>query len=54
MDEKNKECKEAGIPTVVWLTPILPFISDTAGNIKNLLDACVDAGDVYKRQPWNR
>lgn len=38
------KCKEAGIPTVVWLTPILPFINDTADNIKNLLDACVDAG----------
>ena len=38
------KCKEAGIPTVVWHTPILPFINDTADNIKNLLDACVDAG----------
>lgn len=28
------KCKEAGIPTVVWLTPILPFINDTADNIK--------------------
>ena len=25
--------KEAGIPTVVWLTPILPFINDTEENI---------------------
>lgn len=41
---KRQKCKEAGIPTVVWLTPILPFINDTADNIKNLLDACVDAG----------
>ena len=26
--------KERGIPTVVWLTPILPFINDTKENIK--------------------
>ena len=35
--------KENGIPTVVWLTPILPFINDTKENIKGLLDYCVQA-----------
>ena len=36
--------QEAGIPTVVWMTPILPFINDTEENIQSLLDACRDAG----------
>ena len=36
--------KEAGIPTVVWLTPILPFINDTEENLLGLLDYCVRAG----------
>ena len=40
------ECKKRGIPTVVWLTPILPFINDTEENINGLLDYCVAAG-VY-------
>ncbi|MDO5558601.1 MAG: radical SAM protein [Oscillospiraceae bacterium] len=38
--------KEAGIPTVVWISPILPFINDTPGNINGLLDYCIKAG-VY-------
>ena len=38
--------KEEGIPTVVWMTPILPFINDTKDNIQHLLDACKQA-DVY-------
>ena len=36
--------KEAGIPTVVWLTPILPFINDTEENIREILEYCVEAG----------
>ena len=36
--------KEAGIPTVVWLSPILPFLNDTAENINRLLDCCEQAG----------
>jgi DNA repair photolyase len=35
---------ERGIPTVVWLTPILPFINDTGENIGALLRECADAG----------
>ena len=39
------ECmKEAGIPTVVRLTPVLPLINDTKENIRTLLEACVGAG----------
>lgn len=33
-----------GIPTVVWLSPILPFINDTEENVRAILDACVGAG----------
>lgn len=36
--------KEAGIPTVVWLSPILPFINDTEDNINGILDYCIEAG----------
>lgn len=35
--------KEAGIPSVVWLSPILPFINDTEDNIRGILDYCVKA-----------
>ena len=33
-----------GIPTVVWLTPILPFINDTEENLRGILDYCIQAG----------
>ncbi len=36
--------RDAGIPTVVWLDPILPFINDTQENIRGLLDSCIRAG----------
>ena len=35
--------KEEGIPTVVWLCPILPYINDTEENITSILDMCIDA-----------
>jgi len=35
--------RDAGIPTVVWLSPTLPFINDTAENLRGLLDYCVRA-----------
>lgn len=34
---------DAGIPTVVWMTPILPFINDTNENISGILDLCIKA-----------
>lgn len=33
-----------GIPTVVWLTPILPYINDTEDNIRRILDDCIRTG----------
>ena len=38
--------KEEGIPTIVWMTPILPFINDTKENIQHLLEECQKA-EVY-------
>lgn len=35
--------REHQIPTVVWLSPILPFINDTRENIEGILDYCIDA-----------
>lgn len=33
--------RENGIPTVVWLSPVLPFINDTPENIRGILDYCI-------------
>lgn len=32
--------RDEGIPTIVWMTPILPFINDSEENIRGLLNAC--------------
>ena len=39
-----RQFRDAGIPMVVWLCPILPFINDTEENIRGILDYCIDAG----------
>ncbi len=41
--EVLKIMRDNGIPTVVWLSPILPFINDTEENIRGLLDYCIEA-----------
>ena len=38
--EALKILRDEGIPTVVWLTPILPFITDTEENIIGILNYC--------------
>ena len=38
------QLRDAGIPTVVWLCPVLPFLTDTEENIRGILDFCIDAG----------
>jgi len=38
-----EEMRDAGIPAVVWLCPILPFINDTEENLRGLLGYCVKA-----------
>lgn len=35
--------RDAGIPAVVWLSPILPFINDTEENLHGILDYCIRA-----------
>ena len=39
-----KRFRDAGIPTVVWLCPILPFLNDTPENIRGIVDYCIEAG----------
>ena len=41
--EVLKVMRDNGIPTVVWLSPILPFINDTEENIRGILKYCVEA-----------
>ena len=42
--EVLKEFQRAGIPTVVWLCPILPWLNDTEENIRSIVTSCADAG----------
>ncbi len=42
--EVLERMRERGIPTVVWLTPILPFINDTPENITAILRECIRTG----------
>lgn len=42
--ETLKKLHDSGIPTVVWLCPILPFINDTSENIRTILEMCADVG----------
>ena len=44
--ETLKILRDNGIPTIVWLSPILPFINDTRENIEGIIDYCAQAG-VY-------
>ena len=40
--EVLKKLNDADIPTVVWLTPFLPYINDSEENINELLDYCIE------------
>lgn len=42
--EVLEEMKMRGIPTVVWLSPILPYINDTEENIRAIMEECVRVG----------
>jgi len=39
-----KEMQKRGIPTIVWLCPILPYINDTEENVRKIVEYCADAG----------
>ncbi len=41
--EALKIFRDNGIPTVVWLCPVLPFINDTEENIRGILSYCIEA-----------
>ena len=37
-----RKLKEEGIPTIVWLCPILPYITDNPENINQIIDYCIE------------
>ena len=39
--EVLEEMRKRGIPAIVWITPVLPFINDTEENITSILNECV-------------
>ncbi len=41
--EVLKTLRDVGIPTVVWLCPILPYINDTEDNINSIIDYCIES-----------
>ena len=41
--EALKTLRDNGIPTVVWLCPILPYINDTPEHIASILQMCIEA-----------
>lgn len=41
--EVLNQMRDNGIPTVVWLDPILPFINDTEENLRGILAYCIEA-----------
>ncbi len=38
------EMHKANIPTIVWFSPLLPFINDTEENVRGILAYCKEAG----------
>ncbi len=42
--EVLEKMRERNIPTMVWLSPILPFLNDTEENIRAILKECVRVG----------
>jgi DNA repair photolyase len=41
--EVLKTMRDHGIQTIVWLSPLLPFINDTEENIRGILQYCIEA-----------
>ena len=37
------QLRDLKIPTVVWLSPILPYINDTRENLQGILNYCIEA-----------
>lgn len=38
-----KTLRDNSIPTVVWLSPLLPFLNDTEENLRGILQYCIEA-----------
>jgi DNA repair photolyase len=41
--ETLKIFNQNDIPTIVWITPILPFINDSEENLRGILSYCIEA-----------
>jgi DNA repair photolyase len=41
--EALKIFRDNGIETIVWLSPLLPFINDTEENLRGILNYCIEA-----------
>lgn len=41
--EVLKTMRDNGIPTIVWLSPLLPFINDTEENLRGILKYCAES-----------
>lgn len=39
-----RQFRDAGVPTIVWMTPLLPFLNDTPENVRGIVEACAEAG----------
>ena len=42
--EVLKQLQHENIPTIVWLTPILPYLNDAEENITKIIDVCHETG----------
>ena len=42
--EVLEKMQERGIPNIVWLTPVLPFINDSEENVTSIMNECVRTG----------
>lgn len=42
--EALKKFRDAGIPTIVWLSPLVPYVNDTPENVLGILEDCREAG----------
>lgn len=41
--EALKIFRDCGIPVIVWMTPVLPYINDTKENLNGILEYCIEA-----------
>jgi len=39
-----EKIQRAGVPSVVWMCPILPYLTDTEENIRSIVEACAATG----------